>query len=76
MTALEALRPMAPWEGPPLPFFMGIFWPWLKAPPWVSAASLQLPSTGQYLNEEKWSVKWSPDGFPTEIVVHRDARRS
>ena len=31
---------------------------------------------GQYLNEEKWDVKYSEDGLPTSITIHRNATRS
>ena len=31
---------------------------------------------GSYRNEETWDVQYSPDGLPTKIVIHRDARRT
>ena len=30
----------------------------------------------QYSNEERWSITYSPDGLPTEIIVHRNAKES
>jgi len=33
-------------------------------------------TAGQYLNEEKWEIKWDPKTMlPLEVTVHRDARR-
>ena len=31
---------------------------------------------GQYTNTETWDVLYSPDGLPTKITIHRDARRA
>ena len=30
---LSGLLPMPPWDGPPLPTFLGIYWPWYKPTP-------------------------------------------
>jgi hypothetical protein len=29
---LSGLLPMPPWDGPPLPSFIGLFWPWVTTP--------------------------------------------
>jgi hypothetical protein len=29
---LAAFLPMPPWDGPPLPSFIGLFWPWVTTP--------------------------------------------
>ncbi len=31
---------------------------------------------GKYTNAEEWEVKYSADGLPTKIVIHRNAVRS
>jgi len=31
-------------------------------------------SARQYTNEERWEITYSPDGLPTQVVVHRDAK--
>jgi len=40
MNNLADLLPMLPWEGPPLPRFLGIYWPQLQQP----AGLLSAPS--------------------------------
>ena len=37
---------------------------------------LKNKSTGQYLNEEKWTIERSDAGYVTAVTVHRDARTS
>lgn len=39
MGFLESVRPMFPWEGPPLPLFLGFFWPWAQGQSTTSASS-------------------------------------
>lgn len=76
--------PMFPWEGPPLPRFLGILWPWTQE---GSETALSLPTldimkpskelTTSYENIERIDF---PDGFdpdtfmPKSIVVHRKAK--
>lgn len=84
--------PALPWEGPPLPRFLGIVWPWMGQQQ-ASLPKLKLPSLKQYVsditettvepaplasyqNEESWEIEWSDDGLPRKITVHRQARRS
>jgi len=83
------LLPMLPWEGPPLPRFLGIYWPQQQ-----SLGFLSLPTPHQfftgveetetdivqrqaplatYQNEESWEIEWSSEGLPTKVVVHREA---
>lgn len=33
-------------------------------------------AAGSYQNAETWEITWSPDGLPTKVTIHRDARRS
>jgi len=30
-------------------------------------------SAKQYNNEERWEITYSPDGLPTQVVIHRNA---
>jgi len=87
--SISSLLPMLPWEGPPLPRFLGIYWPQQQ-----SSGFLALPgpprlfrgieegersmfqgstSLATYHNEESWEIEWSSEGLPTKIVVHREA---
>ena len=34
------------------------------------------PIAGTYKNAETWDIAYSPDGLPTKITIHRDARTS
>lgn len=76
MGFLESLRPMFPWEGPPLPFFLGLFWPWTQSPSSTSplTGNSPAPPTPAYENREEIEF---PEGFdpdtlmPRKIVVHR-----
>lgn len=38
-------------------------------------AAAALPA-GLYKNAETWEITWSPDGFPTKVVIHRNATRT
>lgn len=87
-TGLADLLPMPPWQGPPLPRFLGILWPWLQG----GEDELFLPmpkdyvssdivtsnlAPGTYNNEETWDIEWDKEtGLPTKITVHRHANRS
>ena len=31
--------------------------------------------SGNYSNEERWDIKYSDEGLPLQIVIHRDAKR-
>ena len=33
-------------------------------------------TTGQYKNLETWDIQYSPDGLPTKISIHREAKRT
>ncbi len=89
MTLMDWL-PLLPWEGPPLPRFLGIFWPRVGG-----EQSLPLPTSttryitaveektekalvpqASYTNEESWEIEWSDEGFPTKVTVHRNAKRT
>lgn len=86
------LLPMLPWEGPPLPRFLGLVWPWLGQQDSLPLAS---PTKGyitaieetekalvpqqplaSYQNEEIWEISWTPDGLPSTIKVTRHAIKS
>ncbi|MBA7664591.1 hypothetical protein ES703_72652 [subsurface metagenome] len=82
------LLPMFPWEGPPLPRFLGIFWPRLQQPTGllptpteryiteIEEPEKELVPSATYANEESWEIEWSPDGLPIKIEVHRNARKT
>ena len=88
MTLVDWL-PMPPWEGPPLPRFLGIYWPRLQPESFLPALPSRRYITGieeepsgkalapsaTYANEESWEIEWSPDGLPIKIEVHRNATR-
>ncbi|MBA7584010.1 hypothetical protein ES708_25962 [subsurface metagenome] len=84
MTLIDLL-PMPPWEGPPLPKFLGIYWPETFSPALPSRKYITdieeeppgkaLVPSATYANEESWEIEWSPDGLPTKIEVHRNATR-
>lgn len=92
MMSLFDWLPLFPWEGLPLPRFLGVYWPWAGQQP---TSLPKLPSLRQYVsdikeeidiipeaplasyqNEESWEIEWSDDGLPRKITVHRQARRS
>ena len=88
MTLMDWL-PTPPWEGPPLPRFLGIYWPRLQPESflpvsrqrYVTDAEEEPPGralvpSATYANEESWEITWSPDGLPEKIVVHRNATRT
>lgn len=84
--------PCLPWEGPPLPRFLGVSWPWTQQ----QASLPKLPSLKRYVsditeesnvipyqaplasyeNEERTEIKWNEDGYPVEIIRHRKATRT
>lgn len=79
--------PPPPWEGPPLPRFLQIFWPWLQGgdeglslPPlpnmrnFISSPETELTT---YENiEEIELVDIDPDLLmPRRIIVHRKSKR-
>lgn len=83
--------PMLPWEGPPLPRFLGISWPWLQRGQSFSLPMLPAPKKyissieevksnpaplASYSNEESWDIEWTDDGLPRKITVSRHARRA
>ena len=82
--------PMPPWEGPPLPRFLEIYWPRLQPVESLPVSRQRyitdiieeeppakaLVPSATYANEENWEITWSPDGLPTKIEVHRNATRT
>lgn len=83
MGFLESLRPMFPWEGPPLPFFLGLFWPWTQSSSSTttpleshSSAVSQITAQSMPAYENREEIEF-PEGFdpdtlmPRKIVVHR-----
>lgn len=82
------LLPMPPWEGPPLPRFLGIRWPGLgnnsevvagrfgPTPPDLSNLMRSAGAVSTYSNGEYWDIEWNDDGLPVKVVVHRKAVRS
>ncbi|MBA7689877.1 hypothetical protein ES703_98396 [subsurface metagenome] len=81
--------PLFPWEGPPLPRFLGIYWPRLQAESLLPVSRQRyvtdveeeppggaLVPSATYANKEKWKIKWSPEGLPIEIEVDRNATRT
>ena len=84
--------PVFPWEGPPLPRFLGIYWPALQqpagllsTPPKSYITDIEEPGKGlvpyqapvaTYANEESWDISWNQDGLPEKIVVHRNATKT
>lgn len=67
------LLPMFPWEGPPLPRFLGIVWPFLQS----GGGFLSSPFTNvetSYENEEliEW-VDWR--GRERKVKITRKAKR-
>lgn len=74
---LADLLPMPPWQGPPLPRFLGIAWPWLQS---TSQSLLPLlprkyitsveerteivpyqAPLATYNNEETWDIEWNEE---------------
>jgi len=43
---------------------------------WFLLKSRTQPVAGTYNNLESWEVSYNPDGLPTKITIHRDARRA
>lgn len=81
--------PMPPWEGPPLPRFLGIYWPRLQGESFLPALpkkyitgieeeplGKELVPSATYANEESWEITWNEDGLPEKIVVHRNATQT
>ena len=84
--------PLPPWEGPPLPRFLGIYWSQLPQPGslpalpkgYITGIEEEEPGTAlvpyqaaaTYNNEESWDITWNPDGLPEKIVVHRNATKT
>jgi len=88
MTLMDLL-PMPPWEGPPLPRFLGICWPQPQQPAGLLPVSRQryitdieeepgkeLVPSATYANEESWDITWNEDGLPEKIVVTRHATKT
>ncbi|MBA7694632.1 hypothetical protein ES703_103245 [subsurface metagenome] len=89
MTLIDWL-PMPPWLGPPLPRFLGIYWPqpetFLPALPsrrYITDVEEEpgkaLVPSATYANEESWEFPngFDPDTFmPLKIVIHRNATRT
>jgi len=81
MNDLYGLLPMYPWEGPPLPRFLGVTWASLtsgsfKLEQVFKGPTLEAPATTLYSNLEEIEF---PEGFdpetfmPRKIVIHRKA---
>lgn len=80
MFSLFDLLPMPFWLGPPMPRFLGVYWPQMQSATsqpeqYVSDVEIIPAPLATYSNEESWEIEWSPDGLPTRIVVHRNAKR-
>ncbi|GAI68113.1 unnamed protein product [marine sediment metagenome] len=86
MTLMDWL-PLFPWEGPPLPRFLGICWPqkgaFLPALPsrrYITdieeEPGKELVPSATYANEESWDITWNEDGLPEKIVVTRHATKT
>lgn len=83
------LLPAFPWEGPPLPRFLQIFWAGLlgnfQLPQLTELPDLPSIGVGSYQNEETWDIEWEerPGSnedeviyLPATIRIHRQANRS
>jgi hypothetical protein len=82
MNSIWDYLPLFPWEGLPLPRFLGAYWPFAQPlsapslPPFTENISGP-PATTTYDNIEEVTF---PDGFdpitymPKKIVIHRNAK--
>ena len=83
--------PMFPWEGLPLPRFLGLSWsrlqgsspsslPALSPRDYISSidepAIAPYKALATYQNEESWEIDWNEEGQPTKVVVKRHATKS
>jgi len=67
-SGLRGLLPMLPWEGPPLPRFLGLFWPWTESGGQDSAAET---SAGVlYQNSEEIEIVRDAEGYIQKVIRH------
>jgi len=74
---IASLLPMLPFEGPPLPRFLGIYWPWVQGESQSSLLPLLPNFTPEttYENEELISwVDWR--GRERSVKITRKAKRT
>lgn len=43
---------------------------------YIKVAKAPSAPSGEYRNLETWDIKYSPDGMPTKITIHREATRT
>lgn len=67
---LEDWLPVMPWAGPPLPRFLGIFWPWYEAAP---PEGIYCPYCGagpfSTIDEANEHIKAEHPGMPLLIEI-------
>lgn len=63
--SLEEFLPMPPWEGPPLPRFLRIFWPWSES----ESASQDLGEV-LYQNSEELEIVRGANGLIEKVIRH------
>lgn len=71
MEELLNLLPMLPWEGPPLPKFLGITWVSLFQLPQLSAANTQkllTPGSREFVKSTDITPYTAPLSIPTERI--------
>jgi len=74
---LADLLPMPFWLGPPLPMFLGIYWPWVvprstQLMSYVSNARKQIVKKPvSYSTVEEWEISRGPNGRISKITIHR-----
>ena len=75
---ISLLFPMFPWEGPPLPRLLKIYWPWVIERSrvdffrgrfdFVSGTQFQETELDLHKSPPSLEIDWSEDGYPTKIT--------
>ena len=82
MFSFSDLLPMSPFEGPPLPFFLGVRWPWLQSTTNTPRLALLAPRefvkelTAIASNDEVEEVERDERGFITRRRIIRNVKRA
>ncbi|MBA7614647.1 hypothetical protein ES703_21915 [subsurface metagenome] len=67
MNNLEKWKPQEPWQGPPLPEFLNIYWPWYEAP--VEIVPPEVPPAEADIRVENLVIEPSEVNVGEEVLI-------